>query len=719
MDVEGLKRQFLEYLEIERGRSVKTIENYDRYLSRFFTQMGVKSVSGITEQKVRDFRLWLNRQSGVSGSMKRRTQNYYMIALRAFLKFLRKREIEALSPEKIELAKLPERGLDLISNAELSRLLSAPNGDSEQVLRDKAILELLFSTGLRVSELCALNSDIDLSRDDLSVRGKGDKVRVVFLSDTAKRAVSAYLKARKDMDEPLFVSRGRGSKSKDNRLTPRAIEQLIKRYAVKAGITKKVTPHVIRHCLHPETRIITDKGVMSAEDLFLSARIRVASFDWIKNKVLFQSIQAREMHTSQHLISLWADGREVICTPYHRFFVATEKGVEEKMLQDIPIGAYIATLPNISFPKSVPTVPEEDNFWRLVGYIIGDGTLSEARRGVIVTDKNELFLDFYEALAKEVLNISPTRTKKEGVRGGSLNIYNVSFLRQLRMLGIVEKSPNRRIPKKLLSSLSPHSISAFLAGLYDAEGNSGSIKLFSTSKELLKDVQSLLSLLSIEGIVCASRRRVTLPQGRSIKNTIYTLHVTRPQSQVMFKTKVPTLKNQIVINASMKKDERIPTQKLMEALYPTLLKERGFNEYIAKRYGIKHLKRYTRIAMFPATGRIILAALKDKKITNPHVCALEQLVSTTTIRWLRVKKKERLPGTHTVYDFTIPGTHSLVTDGILSHNSFATDLLGNGADIRSVQALLGHASINTTQIYTHVTDAHLREVHKKYHAKRT
>ena len=182
--------------------------------------------------------------------MKRRTQNYYLIAIRAFLKFLRKRGMESISPERIELAKLPERSLDLITDAELGRLLKATEGTDQRHLRDKAMLELLFSTGLRVSELCALNSDIDLSRDEVSVRGKGDKVRVVFLSPSAKEAVARYLKGRKDMEEALFVNIltvGKNSKKAPTRLTPRSVERMIKTYAAKAGITKKVTPHVLRH----------------------------------------------------------------------------------------------------------------------------------------------------------------------------------------------------------------------------------------------------------------------------------------------------------------------------------------------------------------------------------------------------------------------------------------------------------------------------------------
>lgn len=253
-DLVELKRQFLEYLEIERGRSVKTVENYDRYLNRFLTFAKVKRPADLTEEQVREFRLYLNRQAGtkVGGrveTMKRRTQNYYLIALRAFLKFLRKRGIESLSPERIELAKVPERSLDLISPNELKRLLAAPDLKTVEGKRDKAILELFFSTGLRISELCGLSiDDVDLTRDEFSVRGKGDKVRVVFLSDTAKDTLREYLKHRKDLDDALFIRYGR--KANDGgelRLSTRAVQRLFKYYASHAGITRKVTPHVLRH----------------------------------------------------------------------------------------------------------------------------------------------------------------------------------------------------------------------------------------------------------------------------------------------------------------------------------------------------------------------------------------------------------------------------------------------------------------------------------------
>jgi len=257
-EIENLKRDFLEYIEIERGRSLLTVINYDRYLTRFIEFGKIKSPSDITEQVLREFRLWLNRQpaktvAGRVETLKKRTQNYYLIALRAFLKFLAKRGVKSLSPEQIELAKVPERGIDLITETELNRLLGAPDVSEVKGLRDKAILELFFSTGLRVSELCSLNRDLDLDRDEFSIRGKGDKIRVVFISDDARNAVKKYLEKRDDMDEALFVqvpSKG-GKKVLDSqdtiRLTPRSIERMVKFYATKAGISKKVTPHVIRH----------------------------------------------------------------------------------------------------------------------------------------------------------------------------------------------------------------------------------------------------------------------------------------------------------------------------------------------------------------------------------------------------------------------------------------------------------------------------------------
>ena len=158
-----------------------------------------------------------------------------------------KNEIQTLSPDRIELAKIKERSLDLITVEELNRLLAGPNGSDLKNLRDKAILELFFSTGLRVSELTSLDRDLNLSKGEFSIRGKGEKVRVVFLSETARKAIKEYLAKRKDMEEAMFIQISTVNKKNFSRLTPRSIERIVKYYAIKAGISKKVTPHIIRH----------------------------------------------------------------------------------------------------------------------------------------------------------------------------------------------------------------------------------------------------------------------------------------------------------------------------------------------------------------------------------------------------------------------------------------------------------------------------------------
>lgn len=242
-NLEILKRQFLEHTEIEKGRSLKTIQNYDHYLSTFLEYLKSDSPASITAEAVREYRLWLNRKTfnvkgGRTETLKRKTQNYYLIALRSYLKYLTKRGIKSLAADTIELAKVPERSLDLISSDELHRLLSGPNTEEndQKRLRDKAILELFFSTGLRVSELCSLPQDLDLTKDEFSVRGKGEKVRVVFLSAEAKDAVKEYLEKKSKIESDRLFE-----------ITPRSVERIVKYYAIKAGISKKVTPHVIRH----------------------------------------------------------------------------------------------------------------------------------------------------------------------------------------------------------------------------------------------------------------------------------------------------------------------------------------------------------------------------------------------------------------------------------------------------------------------------------------
>lgn len=284
-------REFLEDLELERGRSLKTIENYNHYLNRFFTKAQIEHPGDITEEKVRAFRLWMGRADGLGG-LSTKTRNYHLIALRQFLAYLARRNIASLAPEKIELARLQNRDIDIPPIDDLERLLTAPKSGSIQGLRDRAILELLFSTGLRVSELTHLNRDsIDLRREEFSVRGKGGKIRLVFLSGRAKNALKAYVDKRNDLDEALFV----GAQKKDSkRLSVRQVERLTQRYAIAAGIGRKVTPHTLRHLF------ATDLLINGADLRSVQALLGHSSITTTQIYTHVTDNQLREVHKAFH-----------------------------------------------------------------------------------------------------------------------------------------------------------------------------------------------------------------------------------------------------------------------------------------------------------------------------------------------------------------------------------------------------------------------------------
>lgn len=247
------KTDFLEYLEIEQNRSQKTIENYDHYLTRLIDFAGEIKVADIDAELIRKWRLWLNRLgTNTSDELGKTTQNYHLIALRSFLKYCAKRNIPALPADKVELARTQRKQVTFLNEDELERMFKQPDLSTLGGLRDRAILELLFSSGLRVSELVGLDRDhINLKRREFMVRGKGQKDRPIFISPEAARWVSEYLGKRQDTTKPLFV-RYSGRKQVDlsgnfHRLTARSVQRLVARYALLAGITKHVSPHTLRH----------------------------------------------------------------------------------------------------------------------------------------------------------------------------------------------------------------------------------------------------------------------------------------------------------------------------------------------------------------------------------------------------------------------------------------------------------------------------------------
>lgn len=247
------KVDFLEYLEIEQNRSQKTIHNYDHYLTRLTDFAGDIHVKDIDAELIRKWRLWLNRLgTNVSDELQKNTQNYHLIALRSFLKFCAKRDIPALTADKIELARVVRKQVTFLNPDEIDRLFAEPDTSTLPGLRDRAILELLFSSGLRVSELVSLDREhINIKRREFMVRGKGQKDRPIFISEDAADWVQQYFDKRTDTAKPAFA-RYSGRKTVDtsgnfHRLTARSVQRMVAKYALFAGITKHVSPHTLRH----------------------------------------------------------------------------------------------------------------------------------------------------------------------------------------------------------------------------------------------------------------------------------------------------------------------------------------------------------------------------------------------------------------------------------------------------------------------------------------
>lgn len=252
METSKLLTDFLEYCELERNLSQLTIKMYDYYLRTFLDWSGDKSSTPnkITEELVKDFRLHLNRYVNpiTHRQLKRATQLYFLVALRAFLRYLIKRGINTLSPDQIELGKGGDRSLKFLDGEQIETLFKQPDTTTEQGLRDRTIFETLYSTGLRVSELVGLNKDqINLNTGELTVIGKGRKSRVVFLTNEAKHWLNEYIKFReKDQLKPLFINYS-GPQTPDRRISSRGVEGILTKYVRQAGLSVKATPHTLRH----------------------------------------------------------------------------------------------------------------------------------------------------------------------------------------------------------------------------------------------------------------------------------------------------------------------------------------------------------------------------------------------------------------------------------------------------------------------------------------
>ncbi len=292
-------KQFLEYCEVVQNRSPKTLENYRHYLKRFEDFLSEPmEPKNLTLQKIQNYRIYLNRFLDDKGEgLSVKTQNYHVIALRAFLKYLTKNDVKTIAPEKIELGKIPARTVEVLSREELTRLFQAVDQTRKNAARDRAILETLYSTGLRVSELSNLNRDqVDLKRREFMVRGKGRKPRIVFLSERAADFISDSLKQRDDHLKPLFINSLKGDilDEEKRRLTTVSIESMVRKYSLKAGIIKKVTPHTLRHSYATEL-LINGADIRSVQEMLGHSSITTTQiYTHVTDKKL------REIHEKFH-----------------------------------------------------------------------------------------------------------------------------------------------------------------------------------------------------------------------------------------------------------------------------------------------------------------------------------------------------------------------------------------------------------------------------------
>jgi site-specific recombinase XerD len=305
MSLNLLITEFLEYLEIQKGCSPLTIRDYRHYLRRFHDWLTENSPATkpdeINLELVRRYRLYLAHLHARDGvRLQRVTQSYHMIALRAFLRYLVvQRDIPTLSPDKIELPKQGSRSVSFLNPGQIERLLNSPKISNNAGLRDRTILETLFSTGLRVSELVSLNRDqIDLQRKEFGVRGKGNKLRVVFLSDTAAQWIEHYLRSRQDDFKPLFIrysgrvdARNSGEKM---RLTARSIQNIVSKYAKKSGLPIEATPHTLRHSFATDL-LISGADIRSVQEMLGHESIRTTQvYTHVTNRHL------KEVHKAFH-----------------------------------------------------------------------------------------------------------------------------------------------------------------------------------------------------------------------------------------------------------------------------------------------------------------------------------------------------------------------------------------------------------------------------------
>ena len=719
--------EFMEYLDIEKGLSHNSQITYNRLIHKFENWLKENKLTTLlphelTAEHLWQYRVYLSKICNKNSRqpLKRASINYYLIVLRNLLNYFADRDVTALPAEKVKLfLDKKEKSIKFLNLEQIEKLLEAPDVSNITGLRDKAILEVLFSTGLRVAELVSLNRNqikIENLNEELEINviGKGGRIRPVYLSSRALKALKDYLETRKDDDKALFINY-KGPTSTNHRLTTRSVENIVTKYVLKANISIPASPHTLRHCLHPLTRIITENSIAPIRELYFHRSVKVKSLNWNNLKLENSKVISKTYHITP-FYSIWADGYNLICSPKHRLFTIGAKGIKEITAKELKIDDYIMGIKKIDIKGKSFCDPK---LARIMGYILGDGTVNLKRRCVIINDKNRINLKYYKSLVDTLLKINTNLVKSHSSNSFELMIYHKEFVEFLLNLGFGEKSNKKRVPKEILSA-SQEELSEFLAGFYDADGNSGTIRFFSSSKELLKDVQNGLLRFGIDSHLNVRKRTILLPQKKTFTHEFYTLHILHRPDQLKFINKIKTLKSKDLKVCSDDDGEKLPIgELLLEIRKDTDQKNIFWSDKLKKNYRINYVARYYhKLVPVKNTVKRIINQLEDLNYYSPLLLELKKIVFANNIKWLRIKKKTNVPGNRfSSYDFGLAKKDgNFITDGIISHNSFATDLLMQGVDLRTIQEFLGHKNIATTQIYTHITNKHLKEIHRKYHS---
>jgi site-specific recombinase XerD/intein/homing endonuclease len=672
---------------IVRGYSKRTIDQYIMYITHFLDNINI-TIEKLTKEDIINY----------LAKKKEKLSNSSVSMIYSALRFLFKQHLKQEVMDDIKMPKKEKYLPTVLTKNEVSALIKGAD-----TKRNKLIIELLYSSGLRVSELCNLKLEsIDLENKMLKVRGgKGNKDRIVIL---AQKWLDEYIKFAKKFfkstpKEYVFCKKNGKPLSEDT------IQKTIKDASKSANIIKHVTPHTLRHCLHPNTRIALKSCVSCAKEIFSSNNNNISSINLTNLNLENDFINNKFTHKTDKLLSIWADGYEILCTPEHRLFTIDKNGIKEIYAKDLKINTYLLGIKKI---KHIGRKKYSPNIWRLVGYILGDGTVSVQGRAIKMYDKNLEYINYYDKIVRKEFNKIPTITHYKDRNAHSLNIHDIKIIKFACDLGLNVKSNIRRVPLELYSATKKE-IGAFIAGFYDAEGNTGNPRLFSSSKELLKDIQQLFLYFGIDSHLNKRIRTVKLPQGKILKdNVIYTLLILHLPDQLLFQKHIPTLKKIKLENNFT--GEKIPVCEILSKINPKINSIKGLKYKMQTEEGIKDFNRYLgKIQPTKETLKKIIKHLENIKLFNDDISILKNICKANKIKWLKIKKIEEYKYNNVVYDFGVSKNQNLITDGFISHNSFATHLLESGENIRKIQTLLGHESLSTTQIYTKVSTEELKK----------